>query len=109
MQHDNTARFYFPEQWKAACCSEVTCGLQSSLQCGLKEFARDACVVIVMTCACFGIKFSGLLGLVRLELYLNMQREGFCPNMFGLQAIVPLECVDTFLLSRTYWLHWWNT
>lgn len=84
MQHDNTPRLYFPEQWRAACSSEVACGLQSSLQCALKEFAGDACVVIAMTCACFGIKFSGLLGLVRLELHLSMKREGFCLNMFCL-------------------------
>lgn len=109
MQHDNTPRLYFPEQWRAACSSEVTCGLQSSLQCALKEFAGDACVVIAMTCACFGIKFSGLLGLVRLELHLSMKREGFCLNMFCLRAVVPLECVGTLLLSRGYWLFWWNT
>lgn len=100
MQHDNSIRLYFPEQWRAACCSELTCGLQSSLQCALKEFAGDACVAMAMTCACFGIEFS--LGLVRLELHLNEKREGFCPNTFCLQAVVPLECVGTLLLSRGY-------
>lgn len=103
MQCDNTPTLYFPEQWRAACCSEVTCGLQSSLQCALKEFTGDTCVVIVVTCACFGSKFSALLGLVRLELHLNVKRERFCPNMFYLQAVVPLECVGTLLLSRGYW------
>lgn len=63
-------------------------------------------MVIVTTCACFGSKFSALLGLVRLELHLNVKREGLCPNMFCLQAVVPLECVGTLLLSRGYWLLW---
>lgn len=58
-------------------------------------------MVIVMACACFDIEFSALLGLVGLELHLDVKREGFLPKhvLFASSCatgmcLVPFCCLE---------------